>query len=138
MDPMNLRVVASIVVVTPTDYGPEKNYFNTTSAERVIEQARARNPTTSISIKSTMPIGFTDRMRDTVGEDNLLFSPEHLREGKALHSNLCPNRIVVGGQSAELQRFAEILRDACLDPEVPVLQFQRFNQKSHLDRRNRK
>lgn len=111
-----------IVVATPTEYDPEKNFFNTTSVEQVIEQARAHNPTATIVIKSTIPVGFTDRMRDATGEGNLLFSPEFLREGQALHDNLYPSRIVVGGHSAEARRFAEILKEACLDPEVPVLQ----------------
>ena len=111
-----------VVVATPTDYDPEKNYFNTTSVEQVIEQARAHNPTATIVIKSTIPVGFTDRMRDAMEQDNLLFSPEFLREGQALHDNLYPSRIVVGGHSAEAKRFAEILKEACLDPEVPVLQ----------------
>ena len=113
---------AFIVVATPTDYDPEKNYFNTSSVERVIEQARAHNPTATIVIKSTIPVGFSDRMRDATGEDNLLFSPEFLREGQALHDNLYPSRIVVGGHSAQAKRFAEILKEACLDPKVPVLQ----------------
>ena len=110
-----------IVIATPTDYDPDKNYFNTQSVERVIDQARSFNSAATIVIKSTIPVGFTEGMRQARADENILFSPEFLREGQALHDNLYPSRILVGGQGQEAQRFAEILKEACLDPEVPVL-----------------
>lgn len=110
-----------IVIATPTDYDPDKNSFDTQSVERVIDQARSYNPTATIVIKSTIPVGFTEGVRQARGDENILFSPEFLREGQALHDNLYPSRIVVGGQGPEAQRFAEILKEACLDPEVTVL-----------------
>ena len=110
-----------IIVATPTDYDPDKNYFNTSSVEAVIDQARARNPTATIVVKSTIPIGFTAQLRAQRDDDNILFSPEFLREGQALHDNLHPSRIVVGGRGSQAERFAGLLKDACLDPDVPVL-----------------
>ena len=120
--PSNAYVDADFVIVaTPTDYDPEKNHFDTSSVEAVIEQARQHNPTATIVIKSTTPVGLTEELRQKLNEDRLLFSPEFLREGQALHDNLHPSRIIVGGTGDEAVRFGELLRRAAFDSEVPVL-----------------
>lgn len=111
-----------IIVATPTNYDPAQNYFDTSSVETVVEQARAINANATIVIKSTIPVGFTEQLRQARGDDNILFSPEFLREGQALHDNLHPSRIVVGDHGAQARIFADLLKSACLDPDVPVLQ----------------
>lgn len=111
-----------VVVATPTDYDQVKNYFNTESVEKVIGQVRMLNPSATIVIKSTVPVGFTDSIRQARKDENILFSPEFLREGQALHDNLYPTRIIVGGEHrAAAERFADLLKSSCRDPEVPVL-----------------
>ncbi|MDA0892972.1 MAG: nucleotide sugar dehydrogenase [Proteobacteria bacterium] len=111
-----------VIVATPTDYDPDKNYFDTSSVGAVVEQARNHNSTATIVIKSTIPVGFTEQLRQTLNDDNLLFSPEFLREGQALHDNLHPSRIIVGGTDDQAALFGQLLQQAALDAQVTVLQ----------------
>ncbi|WP_299421890.1 nucleotide sugar dehydrogenase [uncultured Shimia sp.] len=110
-----------VIVATPTNYDPVTNFFDTSSVEAVIETVLGHNDTAVIIIKSTIPVGYTVGLREKLGTDRILFSPEFLREGKALHDNLYPSRIIVGENSARAGEFAALLKAASLTPDVPVL-----------------